>query len=227
MGSIIGSLSTFLLFTTISSFTLFIYKIVISILMCLTCFNYKNIKYTIKNIVYLYIVSIFLGGFLYFINNQFSYKKEGLIFYYNGLSINIILILIITPIIIITYIKQNKDIKNNYNNYYNVDIYINNKIIHTVSYLDTGNKLKDPYSSKSVMLLNNKDPIFKKMAYVLIPYNTIDNKGFIKGYKIDKINIEGVGTKKKVLVGLINNKIGIDGVNAIISNNILEGKWNY
>ena len=78
LGSIIGSLSTLLLFMTITSLELFIYKLVISVLMILTTFDYKNIKYTLKNILYLYIISIFLGGFLYIINNQFSYSKKGL-----------------------------------------------------------------------------------------------------------------------------------------------------
>lgn len=224
LGSLIGSLSTLLLFTTISSFTLFIYKIIISILMIITTFGYKNIKYTTKNIIYLYIISIFLGGFLYIINNQFAYKKEGLVFYHNGLSINIILIIVLTPLIIYLYIKQNHNIKNNYNNYYNIDIYINNNIIHATSYLDTGNKLIDPYTLKPVILLYNKDPVFKDLNSFLIPYNTITDTGFIKGYKADKINIEGVGYRYKVIIGIIDNKIGIDGVDAIINTKILEGK---
>ena len=49
LGALIGSLSIFLLFVSIISFTLFLIKILISILMILTCFGYKTIKYTIKN----------------------------------------------------------------------------------------------------------------------------------------------------------------------------------
>lgn len=221
LGALIGSLSTFLLFTTISSFKLFLFKMIISILMCITAFDYKNIKYTLKNIIYLYIISIFLGGFLYIINNQLAYKQNGLIFFHNGLSINVILIIILTPLIIYFYIKQSKNLKNNYNNYYLLDIYINNKIIHTTSYLDTGNKLVDPYTFKPVILLCNKDPVFNNLKYILIPYHTISDTGFIKGYKVDKIYIEGVGYKKNVIVALVD-KLNIDGVESILNTKILE-----
>ena len=46
---------------------------------------------------------------------------------------------------------------------------------------------------------------------------------FIKCFKVDKIYIESVGERFNVLVGLINNKINIDGVDAILSEYILEG----
>ncbi len=223
LGSIIGSLSILFLFIKISSFELFVYKVIISILMIITTFDYKNIKYTIKNIIYLYLVSIFLGGFLYLINNQFSSKGEGIVFIYGGLSINIVLIMIITPLIIYFYIKQNKDVTTNYSNYYKIDIYIGNKILKVTSFLDTGNKLVDPYTLKPVILINNKDPVFDKLKPILIPFNTISEEGMIRGYKVDKIYIDGVGYKKKVIVGIINNKINIDGVDSIIGTKILEG----
>lgn len=224
LGGIVGTLSTFLLFIHISSFTLFIIKIFISILMVLTTFTYNTLKYTFKNIMYFYIISIFLGGTLYLLNNQFAYKQEGLVFFHNGMSINLILIIILTPIIITIYVKQNHNIKNNYNNYYKIKIYINTHIIESTSYLDTGNKLLEPYTFKPVLLLNNKDPIFNKLKYILIPYNTISTEGFIKGYKVDKIHIEGVGDKTNIIIGIINHKIKIDGVDSIMSLNILEGK---
>lgn len=222
LGSFLGSLSTFFLFLTISSLELFIYKIILSILMILTTFDYKTIKYTIKNIIYLYVISIFLGGFLYVINNQLSYKQKGLIFINNNLSINIYLIIFITPLIIYLYIKQIKDQKLNYNNYYKISIYINNHIINATSYLDTGNKLVDPYTHKPVILLNNKDPVFNTLNPIYIPFNTIKESGLIKGYKVDKVEIEGIGDIKSVLVGLIDNNINIDGVDSIIGLNILE-----
>ena len=191
--------------------------------MSVTSFSYKNIKYTIKNIIYLYFVSIFLGGFLYVINNSFDYRN-GLIFYSSGLSINIILIIIMTPLLIWIYLKGLKNIKNNYHNYYNICIYIKDKVINSTSYLDTGNKLVSPYSLEPVILLHNKSPIFKNMNYTLIPYNTISDTGFIKGYKVDKVHIDGVGDRYKVVVGLIDNNINIDGVDSILGTNLLEGK---
>lgn len=225
LGSIIGSMSIIFLFMDINNFELFIYKIIISILMTITSFDYKNIKYTIKNIIYLYFISIFLGGFLYIINNSFDYHN-GLVFYNDGLSINIVLIIIITPILIYIYIKNLKSLKLNYNNYYNITIYTSNGNIKVTSYLDSANKLVSPYSLKPIILLHNKSPIFDNMKYSLIPYNTIKDIGFIKCYKVSKVSIEGVGDRYNVLIGLIDNEINIDGVDCILNSKILEEIWN-
>ena len=222
-GSLIGSLSIFLLFIDLNNIELFIFKFIISILMTVTTFGYKDILYTIKNIIYLYFVSIFLGGFLYLINDSFDYHN-GLVFYNNGLSINIIIILVLTPILVYVYLKGFKHIKNNYHNYYNISLYIKDKIINVTSYLDTGNKLESPYTHTPVILLHNKDPIFNNLKYTLIPYNTVSSNGLIKCYKVDKIHIEGVGDRYKVIVGIMENEINIDGVDCILNTKLLEGK---
>ena len=89
IAAFIGSLSVLLLFIKINTIQLFLIKFITSILMLLISFNYKSIKYFCKNLLFLYINSIVLGGFIYFINTQFSYKNNGLVFYNNGLSINL------------------------------------------------------------------------------------------------------------------------------------------
>ena len=94
LGGLVGGMSIFILFLKINSFELFLLKIIISIVMVLTTFNFKDVRYTLKNLYYLYTVSIILGGFLYFLNVQFSYKQEGLIFYFSGLSVNYVLLMI-------------------------------------------------------------------------------------------------------------------------------------
>ena len=120
IGAFIGSLSTLLLFLNISSFSLFIYKVLLSIVMCISTFKFKNIKYTLNNLLYLYLSSVVLGGCLYFINNQISLKHVGLIFVNNGFSINLIILVIFSPIIVYIYIKKLNRLKDNYSNYYNI-----------------------------------------------------------------------------------------------------------
>jgi len=73
LGALVGAISIFLLFININSIELFIYKFVISILMVLVTFKFKNISYTLKNMFYLYITSIVLGGFLYLLNIEFIF----------------------------------------------------------------------------------------------------------------------------------------------------------
>lgn len=55
MSSIIGSLSLCLLFLIKSNITLLLVKVISSIVMVVIAFNFRDIKYTLKNILYLYI----------------------------------------------------------------------------------------------------------------------------------------------------------------------------
>ena len=191
LGGLIGGLSTFLLFLKLNNLTLFLFKFIISIIMILISFKYKNIKYTIKNLEYLYLVSILLGGFLYLLNVQFSYKNEGLIFYHNGLSINFIVLILISPIILVMYIKKAKELKNNYSICYKLNIYYKDKKINLNAYLDTGNVLKDPYFNMPIIVINknliNEEDI---SDFILVPINTITSHINLKCIKVDKVEID-------------------------------------
>ena len=221
-GSLLGGLSILFLFFNITTTTLFFLKILIAVLMILTTFGFKDIKYFIKNISYLYLVSIVLGGALYLLNIEFSYKNNGLIFYHNGISINVIIILLITPILLYLYIKEMKDYKLNYSKYYKIEIYLkNNKTITLNSFLDTGNNLIDPYKKRPVILVNYD--IIKKYITnekeLLVPYNNINSNGLLRCIKPKKIIIN----KKEftnILIGLSFNKIYIDGIECILNNNM-------
>ncbi len=219
LGAFVGAISIFTLFMKITTLTLFIIKIIISILMVLTTFKFKNIYYTLKNLLYLYTSSMILGGFLYFLNVQFSYKQEGLIFYHNGLSINFIFLIIFSPIIIYIYIRQAKELKNNYANYYKVDLYINKKKYKLNGFVDTGNKLIDPYFHKPIIIVNKK--IIDSQNYLLVPVNTINKKSLLKCIKVDKIDIKGVGIKKDLLVGI--SDVSLEGVDCILNYKLMEG----
>ena len=65
LGSLVGSLTIIFLFFNLNNYLLFIVKIIFAILMILTSFGYRNLKYTCNNLFYLITTSILLGGFLY------------------------------------------------------------------------------------------------------------------------------------------------------------------
>ena len=218
--SFVGGISILFLFIKITNLVLFFFKIIISILMVLISFGYKNIKYTCTNIIYLYIISIFLGGGLYLLNIQYSYKQVGIIFYHNGLSINIFFIIILTPIIIYFYVKQMKKLKNKYVNYYNVQISYKNNYIDGIGYMDTGNNLVDPLTNKPVILIDKRKILFDIKEFRLVPLLTVSGSDMIKCLKVDKIKVN----KKEycnVLLGIID-KLDLDGIDIILNNKMEE-----
>lgn len=190
--------------------------------MNITSFGYKNIKYTLKNIIYLYLSSIILGGGLYLINIEFSYNNKGIIFYNNGLSINFIILVILSPIIIYIYTKECKNMKNNYSNYHNVKIKVKDKQIECIGYIDTGNKLKDPYKKRPIILINNQNFIKEDYKKIMVPAQTIIGTKLIECIKIDELKIDDKIINKEILLGLINKKIKIDGIECLLQNNIME-----
>ena len=123
LGSIFGSLSILLLFISLNNLSLFILKFVISIFIILITFGRRNF---LKNFLYFYLISIILGGSIYLLDIAYIYDNKGLIFLNNGLSINFIIILIISPIIIYLYVKENKSYRLKYSNIYSIEICIDN-----------------------------------------------------------------------------------------------------
>ena len=142
LSSLIGVLSIFLLFLKINNIVLFLLKILISVIMVIVAFGYKSIKYTISNIIYFYMTSIILAGFLYLIKG-------------NNFNLNYIVLLIIGPIILFIYYKSNKKLKNTYSDYYKIKIVFDNIEYNLVSFYDNGNILKDPVSRKSIIIVGN------------------------------------------------------------------------
>lgn len=222
LGAFIGSISVLTLFIKINSIQLFIIKIIISILMTITSFKYKNIKYTLKNILYLYISSIVLGGTLYLLNIELTYKNQGIIFYKNKMSINFIILVIISPIILYIYTKECKNLRNNYSNYHKVEIKIRDKIIKCTGFVDTGNKLKDPYKKRPIILMNN-NYLDNNLNKIFVPVHTILGTNLIECIKIQELKIDNTIIKQEVLLGFINKKIKIDGIECLLNNEIIEG----
>jgi len=219
-GSFIGGLSILFLFFDMNSIVLFIFKMIVSVLMTLITFKYINIKYTLINLLYLYMSSIILGGFLYLLNIEFSYKKVGIIFINNGLSVNFIFLLVFSPIILYIYIKQTKNLRYNYSNYYNIEIINKNKRYKYTAYMDSGNVLVDSLTKKSVILIDKRKLLFNIKEFRLIPYMGVGGSNMIKVVKIDKLLFNNK-EYNNVLLGIMDS-ISLDGVDVILNRKLLE-----
>lgn len=222
LGALFGSLTIFLLFFKLSSISLFLIKVLISIFMILITFGYRDIDYFKKNFIYLYIISIILGGMLYFLEITFSYKNSGLVFFKNNLSINFITLVFIGIFLTYLHLKEMKNYKNEYSLIHKVEIEINNKIYTYTAYLDTGNKLKDPYKKRPIILIHDNKIKFDYENSILVPFKTLDNEGIVKCKKVDYIKIDDKKINMNILIGLSKEKFGIEGVDCIMPNIMKE-----
>jgi len=194
---------------------------VISFLMIRVSFPFKNARSFFKQVLYLYLVSIILGGALYFLNIQFSYKNSGVIFFHNGLSINFLLLLLLSPVIIGWYVKETLSHKNTYQNIYSVKVVADRKEYLLKGYLDTGNHLRDPYKKRSVLLVEKGLIPIREDEVIYVPYMALNHQGIVKCKKVEKVEIEGKSFTN-ILIGYSKEKFRIEDIDCIIPAKIKE-----
>ncbi len=223
LGALAGAISIIALFINFSSFTLFIFKIFISIIMVLITFSFKDFKYTLNNLIYLYLVSIILGGFLYYLNNELSYKNTGLIFFHSGVSINWLIIILSAPVITFIYVKQTKKLKEEYAKKYEMKLtFLNGKTISLTGFLDTGNGLKDPYKKRPIIIISKDKLNGYHPKTILVPCLTVNKESLLKCFRIKKLVINNHVISKEVLVGISDNNFNIEGVDCLLHENIIK-----
>ena len=186
---LIGFSSIFVLYIKLNKILLLIYKFITSLLMVKVAFNDHDTK---NELFYFYIITIIIGGSQYLLTGS----------YYR---INIITMLIISPIIIYMYIKSFKSYILSINKIYDVILIDQDNVIKVKGYMDTGNTLLEPISKKPVIIINNKYK-FKSDKIYYVPCNTINSSNVIKCYKLNTI--------------IINNKI----VDVLVSN---DNNYNF
>ena len=214
LSSVIGLMPIIFLLINTNIITLHIINIMFSFLMSIISFKYKDLLYTTQNIAYMYFISIFIAGSIYLINTNIPNI--------NSYILKILVYILISIISTYIYTKKIKKIKYNNDNYYKVDIYLKGKPkVTLMSFLDTGNRLKDPYNKKPIILVTKNKLKTKGEKMILVPYNTIDNHGLMECFSPEKIYIHKAGYRKKVLIGLIDN-ITIEGADCIMNKLLLE-----
>lgn len=223
LGSLVGAVSILSLFVSINSLELFFFKIFISILMILISFGFKNFRYTFNNLIYLYLVSIILGGFLYFINDELSYKNTGLVFFHNGFSINWIIIVFLSPILIFFYVKNQRKQKEEISKNYEVDItFLNGVTKHLIGFLDTGNNLFDPYKKRPIIVIDKKVLGSYKPRCILVPCLTVNKESMLRCFRVKKIVVNRKIIEDECLVGISDNNFKIDGVDLLLHKKIIK-----
>ena len=206
--SLLGELSL-LGFLLSNKYLLILLKLEISLILNILTFKYKDIFYTVTNVLYFYMVSIILGGFIYYLKlNNLSY----------------FFILLLVPLILYLYIKQNLNMKTTINKTYPLTIYFPNKRkLSLTGFVDTGNKLRDPVTKKWIVLVNKKllQGVIRIRTPIYVPYHSLNNKGLVECIKPKKLVIEGK-EYTNFLIGLMDSKVMINRSDCILNLEILE-----
>ena len=106
LGACLGGISTFIIFLPVNKYILLLLKILNSLIMVSITYKFKDIKYFFNNIIYLYMCSVILAGFLYFLKLEFN-------------NMCYLISLSIAPLILYLYIKEQNELKKIVNFYKN------------------------------------------------------------------------------------------------------------
>lgn len=214
LGSLVGALSIIFLFFNLNYFWLFFLKFFLGLIMCLISFKYRNFSYTLNNLIYLLMSGVILGGIINLIKPYLESKK---VLYF-------IMIIVITPIFLISFIKQNRTLKRKYSFYYQVQLRFKNlKSINLSAFLDTGNKLIDPITNKPIILVEKKclKGVYKIRSPMFVPVITINKKSLVECFKPDYIIINN-RKYYNYLIGACENNLFSDGINCLLNNKLVE-----
>ncbi len=225
ISSFIGALSFLTIFLNLNNYVLYFIKIITSIAMVIISFKYISFKYTINNLIYLYMLSVILAGMLYYLNIQSSYEHIGIFYYFKGISPTYYLLIIISPIILLYEYYCHKKGLIKYNYYYHLDIFFNKHKISCMGYLDTGNNLIDPITGKPIIIVNQRylKGIDNIRSPVLVPYNTLNSHSLMKCYKPSYIIINNHKIYN-YLIGEANISFK-DGIGALLNNSLRKDNY--
>ncbi len=205
LGSFVGASTTFVLFVSINSFQLIIYKIILSLIIIFVSFG--TINY-IRNIIYFYLISSIIGGVIYLFDLNGNYY------------FNCICIVILSPLIIYLVKKELFNYKTKYQNKYCVSIYYKDKLYKLDGFIDTGNRLISPIK-KEAIILTNLNITFNDNKIIYVPYKALNTSGVIPCFRPDKVIVDKIEVKN-CLVGISYDKFSLDGSNCILPNIIKE-----
>jgi len=210
-GSVIGMLSTLIIFIPLDKYLLLLLKLIAGFLMIIVTYKFRNIKYFLNNVLYLYMCSVILAGFLYFLKIEFN-------------NLCYVISLIIAPLILYLYIKEQKELKKIVNYYKKVVIILkNNKVIELNGFIDSGNKLKDPITNKYIILINKKrlNGIYNIRSPMYVPIKTVNRTSLLECISIKNIIIDNK-SYSKYLLGLSDTFNGFEGVDCLLNYHLLE-----
>ena len=224
-GAVIGGFSSLLLFIENLGLLITVLKILSGVLMVIVSFKFKPYKRILKNLFWLFAISILLGGVILIL---YLFTETDLMIYSNGIvyfdiDMTGLIIYSVIAYVIVSIVARFTDKKAPKSKEYYIRIEGDNSMVSTKALMDTGNSLREPFSDYPVILVNSNifNSLFKDNEKLrLIPVQTINGESLIKAYRPMSIEIGNYKTDK-VYIG--ESKTNLDEYEIILNIN-LEGE---
>lgn len=201
LGSLVGGVSSMLIFIEDLGIIMTVLKLITAFLMTVITFGIKPLKSLFKKLFWLFAISFVFGGLMFAV---YIFFDADILIYTNGIvyfdiDVTFLVVCSVFSYIVITIITKLTDKKAPKNKEYYVTIHQNGKSISCNALMDTGNNLREPFSSLPVImaekeLFNHFHIPEEKLR--LIPVSTVNGDSLIKAFRPECLQINDFKTDK-------------------------------
>lgn len=127
----------------------FLAYILLSYLMIVISFSRRSFREQVKAVVLLYISTFFLGGLL---NSLYYYTDFGFYLMNKHSRLYLLAAFLAGGMGLIIFVRLLRKLRMKESEYYQTELILNGRTVRAVGFMDTGNRLRDPYFGKPVIV---------------------------------------------------------------------------
>lgn len=242
LSALVGGLSSFIIFIPdMSNAFSIIIRFVLCQCFCLAAFSFKGIRQLVRQCAVFLGVNFLFAGLMfavwYFVSPSAVYYNTGVVYF----DIDVLSLVIITAVcyFLIKLFGVFLRMRLPKNILYDVTVYVFDDIFKLKGFLDTGNSLRDPFTSSDVIIVSsdalekyfpknkNVSEIIKESPLKIryLPCNTVSGSKLLPVFKADKVRIKGVSadfTVRGVMIAVSDEKIKNGEYQALLPEGIFQ-----
>lgn len=215
-------------------------RLVLCLILPLIAFSYSGIRSLAKQCVVFLVVNFLFAGTIfalwYFVSPSAVYYNTGIVY----LDIDALSLVVLTAVCYfsVRIFGGIIDLKVPKNTLYDVFLTIKDEEFYLRGFLDTGNNLKDPFTSSDVIIVSrsalekyfpqgeNMSAIIEKSPLKIryLPCTTVSGTELMPVFRCDKVRVRGVGADFiwQGLIGITDKKIKNGDFQALLPAGIFQ-----
>lgn len=246
LASIIGGVSSFIiLIDGINAVVSGAFRLILCFIFCFVSFSFRGTRQCLRQVATFLGVNFLFAGLMfaiwYFVSPSAVYYNTGVVYF----DIDILSLVTVTAVCYfavklfgaMSHLRQPKNVL------YEVTLFIFGDELSLRGFLDTGNSLKDPFTSADVIVVSRSAvgkyfPFDKSISDIIgesplkiryLPCNTVSGKKLLPVFKADKVKIKGVSadfTVEGVMVAVSDENIKNGDFQALLPMGIFQNNYS-
>lgn len=246
LSAVVGGLSSFIIFLPdIDNAASIVIRFVLCQCFCIVAFSFSGIRQLVRQCAVFFGVNFLFAGLMfaiwYFLSPTAVYYNTGVVYF----DIDTLSLVIITALcyLLIKIFGILTRMRTPENRLYSVTLYVSDDTFRLRGFLDTGNKLKDPFTSSDVIVVSRDAvekyfPYNKSLSDIIgesplkiryLPCNTVSGSRLLPVFKASKVRIKGISadfTVRGVMIAVSDEKIKNGEFQALLPESIFQNNYS-